>query len=100
MAAVRKSIGTTIKRKEQVRTETDQLLVQAIIRDRETFFDDVTFRKHSAADGAVSASGGHSQASAGPTNPGGAVLLIGCLMIVPMLAIAFAAIAFVLKNFK
>jgi uncharacterized protein YbjQ (UPF0145 family) len=34
------AIGTAIKKNTQVKTQTQQLLPQAIIRDRDTFFDD------------------------------------------------------------
>jgi uncharacterized protein YbjQ (UPF0145 family) len=34
------AIGTAIKRNAQVKTQSQQLLPQAIIRDRDTFFDD------------------------------------------------------------
>jgi uncharacterized protein YbjQ (UPF0145 family) len=94
------AIGTAIKRNKQVRTETEQLLTQAVIRDRETFFDDVTFRKHSAGDGADSTAGGRSQAGAGPTNPGGAVLLLGCLVIVPLIFIAVALVTVIFSRIR
>ncbi len=34
------AIGTAIKKMPQLRTQTDQMIPQAIIRDRDTFFDD------------------------------------------------------------
>jgi len=34
------AIGNAIKKHPQVKTQSDQLLPQAIIRDRDTFFDD------------------------------------------------------------
>jgi hypothetical protein len=33
------AIGTAIKRNPEVRTQSEQLIPQAIIRDRQTFFD-------------------------------------------------------------
>ena len=94
------AIGTAIKRNKQVRTETEQLLTQAVIRDRETFFDDVTFRKHSAGDGTAASGTGHTQAGAGPTNAGGAVLLVGCFVIVAVVLIGIAVTAFLLHLFN
>jgi len=37
------AIGTAIKKMPEMKTETDSLLTQAIIRDRDTFFDGAHF---------------------------------------------------------
>lgn len=74
------AIGTAIRKNPEMQTITDHLLPQAIIRDRETFFDDVfTGQTRTAGPG-------ESKPGAQGGRPGGAggagALAIGCVIII------------------